>query len=414
VSDSPTELRTLTPEDEPLVQAAMDALDTLEPLVPRGWRHATVELERAGELLRLRRVAARFEGASAPVEPYPDLGFSSPEWMAAVGSAFTRLRQYLLEDGITWDGVSARCEREELTRGRVTLLDRDGRPAIDIPIGEDIASGQLVNAELLRIFEESSEEWGQRQEELQEDIHGFRRWEYDEAGGVLVFESPGLGREEFPALLLGSYSNVQHSWCWAWANRSYQELDHARLLQVREEALEYEGLGALCRGGFFCDEEFAFNVALLAADDLGGSGVFVGRPRPDLFLYYCVLEESGLEDEQEEGAGDGALHLRVLRFGRTFTGAFELELSRYEAAGLLETLEHRLTTREPLEVSGHSFDARFEPSDSPGYEIKKGILVVRFTRAVLDEAHAALRESDDGAARELPSLPGLGLRWVAI
>lgn len=396
----------LPPEETPLSMAAMDALDTLEVVSP-GWKTVTVRFEMADGEHRIAELETTALSPSAHQLTVRNFRLDPGEWLASGSAAFERLRNGLLENGLRWNGLVAQCEREELKGGRVTLLDENERPAIEIPICQSLANGQLLNAELFRRFAESRAEWEQQQVAIDKALAGLQSWRYDRDQTELVFNFQDGRSSAIRTQVLGSYSPIIRTWCWSWANRSHAPSDHQLVSMCAHTAAGRPGLGALWRGGFFCDNHFGYMISLLATSEMGGFGIF-SWDRPDLRVYYAFMDSP--ERLVAGEAQRGGLFVRFLKYGRSFTGSFTLDIDRDSCSALVEKLHQALSTREPVRVFNESFQIQFEPSDAAEFFEADDGLVIRVNAAAMTEISHLAQAPGDGSASELASIPGLALR----
>ena len=111
----------------------------------------------------------------------------------------------------------------------------------------------------------------------------------DVARGTLTFRVPD-GERTYPMQVIGSYSGRFGTWCWSWANRGFQTIPGC-YADIRELcSLRRSGMGALEVPGFDTDAVFAYRLALLVSELLGGRVVH-RVDRPDLTTFFALADE---------------------------------------------------------------------------------------------------------------------------
>lgn len=264
---------------------ALAVVETLIPLLPRGWSEAEVELEEV-DGLRVKSVSTRLHAQSA--SPLPDMGLDVGHWYGAATMAFRRLRETIDAAGGSWDATRAECTKTDLEAGGLVLRDADGSVACMVEIPAEMMRAQVLNEELGRVVEQGLPQWAARQERFVASLAGTTGWRFERPSS-LVFDRAGAASRTVRAQLLGSYSSDEFSWCWAWANSSYEQAVTSGLDGLRENARTALGAGALWRPGWFCDAAFARVIAMLAAEQIGADAVYIARISPSLLTYFAVF-----------------------------------------------------------------------------------------------------------------------------
>lgn len=277
--------------DDSVAEAAMDAADPIGGLLPLDWTTARLELDDVGGSLRVKNISGAVTASSEP--SYGTGPAEVGAWMAALGAGFSRLREVLLSENAPWDGGIAEVEREPLRRAHVRLSDTRGRVTHEIAVAPEIACGQLLNHEIVRIFADSEEARTQATADLAAWRSTVARWAYRIEQRLLDFQFRDGSAEHYPAQILGSFSEPERSWCWSWANRSYEREDYAALLSFRDKAMGYKGMGAVWRPGFFCARQFCTNVAWLVTEESGGTTVWQHDDGQGLTTFFAVMDVGG-------------------------------------------------------------------------------------------------------------------------
>lgn len=266
---------------------ALAVVETLIPLLPRGWTEAEVELEGVDDL-RVKAVSTRLHAGST--SPLPDMGLNMGHWYGAATMAFRRLLETIEAAGAKWDATRAECTKTDLEAGRLVLRDADGSVACLVEIPPEMMGAQILNDELGRIVEQGLPQWAARQERFVASLAGTTGWRFERPAS-LVFDRLDAPPRALRAQLLGSHSSDEFSWCWAWANRSYEPAVTAGLDALRENARSALGAGALWRPGWFCDAAFARVISMLAAEQIGADAVYIARISPSLLTYFAVFAD---------------------------------------------------------------------------------------------------------------------------
>jgi hypothetical protein len=111
--------------------------------------------------------------------------------------------------------------------------------------------------------------------------------------------------------------------------------------------------------------------------------------------------------------GPKRLFIETVRFGRSFTGDYELEMVRKAGRSLVESLQSSLHSHQWIVAYSQGFEVLFVPSEMAEYQCERGVLVMRMTPAVVDEIAGAIAPEIDDEARPvaMETLPGFAIRW---
>jgi len=275
--------------DAPFADVALGAIEPLWVLLPSGWKQARAEFEVAGEGIRVKSVAPTLVDAMA--EQRPDLGLNHGVWSACLARGFMHLRTELGEHGVSWDGSAVDVEKEDLTRALLTFSNADGQVTCTVPLSKPVMRGQVLTDETLGIIVDRSTRFAKMQQSVAALAATLKSWEFEADTQTLVFKLADGDVKRIPAQVLGSYSGDEGTFLWSWANKSYKPADHEKVLALREQSLNWLGAGALWRPGFFSDERFAGLVTMIAASEMGATGVFPPRMGGALRIYYALFTE---------------------------------------------------------------------------------------------------------------------------
>ncbi|MEM6989518.1 MAG: DUF6882 domain-containing protein [Myxococcota bacterium] len=264
------------------------ALDTLE--VPTGfaWKTAEVLLDARDGGWNVGKINARREAGDSD-RGVPGLGVDPAAWMVACQASFARLHEALASEGVSFASGVVRCKRVDLESATVAFVSPVGDVVLEIEIPQPTARGQLLNDEICRMMLDGIPEWNARQQRVQANLRGLVSWRFLPEETAIDFRFDDGDSVKIPAQVLGSYSRSEASWCWSWANRSYDKPDYQRVEQLRDGLFKGVGAGAFWRPAFFCDERFAFLVAQFAAEQMGSVGVLSPDVQEGPRVYYALF-----------------------------------------------------------------------------------------------------------------------------
>ncbi len=249
--------------------AAIALLDRLSLQAPRGWGRLDLAFEpQSGTgLLRVQQLDVRF-GATPPGPDAPlhlDPGLQA----AFLAGAVTELRDAFRADGHAWDGLRLAVERHPDTFKIICAGPGNAFASLSIQAGALHFGEPFLDA-----FAARGQSLLARQQALGPRLAALSPrylWKHDGGTSRIVFVADDGFETVVPATLLGSHSRSDQTWCWAWANRGFApEL----LTAVKGLRAQPDGLAVFRHPGFPCEEGFAWDIAMLAADALGGQPAF--------------------------------------------------------------------------------------------------------------------------------------------
>lgn len=274
--------------DGPVAVAAFGAIDPLAAVVPAHWTRAAVELEPAGDALRVKRIDVERTSSDDPA--YCDDPGEIAAWTTSMGVAFTRLGQALHDAKTPWTGGTAHIERLAMQSARIELTDPRGRIRHEITLGLDLCVGQLLTDELIdRLVRNGAAEETEPRARLEAQLATMVGWSYEPELRRAFFDLESGERLELPVQVLGSFAATERTWCWSWANRSCMPEEFEALQDLRELSPDHEGLGALWRGGFYAEEEFCARLARFAGDDIGAVSVWQHTDAAGLTTFLALM-----------------------------------------------------------------------------------------------------------------------------
>ncbi len=128
-------------------------------------------------------------------------------------------------------------------------------------------------------------------------ITTWPRWDYDLDAGNLVFSDGGVAKVIASIQVVGSTSNMSHTWLWAWANESLPPNVTEQAREVRQFGIA-EGLSRLTEPQLADDEFLGWEMTAIAARIVGAKGAY--RCPADNGFMYVVYKDI---DEATSNAG---------------------------------------------------------------------------------------------------------------
>jgi hypothetical protein len=253
---------------------ASEVVDAVAVAVPRGWTGVELKLEVRGGQVHVLAVDAKL-GASPP--PKPELGMDASARLGGLGAALEDLRRLLLAQRTPWDGGRAKLSRPTPRQIILTLLNGDGRPVRAVMLPSELVDALFVSEPFLAELQDAQGRMAQAARRTAERLAGMVRWSYSQPLQMACFEFEGRPGLEVPAQVLGTYLPDEQSWLWGWANKAVEPGCTQRIEQALAPDLRQPGLAVFWREKFPCEEEFAHQVAQLAAVRAQAAGVFRGR-----------------------------------------------------------------------------------------------------------------------------------------
>jgi len=128
-------------------------------------------------------------------------------------------------------------------------------------------------------------------------------WSMNQDEGLLRFAFADGMVAEAPAQAVGSYSEVDRSWMWAWENPSINEFLKRDALRMRAYGEEH-AIGRLTRPQWRADMEWAWSMTALTAKLCDAQGAFCGSAGPTrMFLTFGEVKLSQGEETPVPNAG---------------------------------------------------------------------------------------------------------------
>lgn len=120
----------------------------------------------------------------------------------------------------------------------------------------------------------------------QHSLDSYGMFDYDLSTGRIQFKQDDILKVEADFVPVGSFSEQDQSWMWAWANPSVEGAiyEQAESLKILEQKT---GNDMLSNSTFPADESTAWEIAAMSCDHFDGAGVFAA-PINDLLIFLVL------------------------------------------------------------------------------------------------------------------------------
>lgn len=254
---------------KPLVSSLNDSLMLL---APRGWKTVELSVATGPGGLKVTQLETKGEGATAP-KPRPPLHFDPKDEAARLSEGLTELHAALAEK---WTPGSVRIERPAEGFVDWKLLKADGTVAWFSRLDAKDLASLLVTDALFDALTGSARAFDDLQQQLGERLGVVTDFKFDTGAFTLRLERP-RGALELPAQIVGAYLAESFTWVWGWSDPEARAgaVDRVKRFCLPND-LRPEGLSALWRPSYHCDEGFAWTVAGSVVVGIGARGLFRG------------------------------------------------------------------------------------------------------------------------------------------
>jgi hypothetical protein len=268
---------------KPLVFALHDSLMLI---APGGWTKVEVTVSLHDGQVVVEGLSTRGEGSKTP-RPRPDLKVDLRDEAVRLGEALTDLHRAL--EG-RWAPGRVRVERPNAEFCDWKLLRTDGSVAWFSRLERAELDSLLITDALLDALQGTEGAFHSLQAQLQQRLGPVTGFAFDPAHGVLRLDQ-STGALELPAQVVGSYLPDVFTWVWSWSEEAATSASCDRVRRICQPELKPDGLAALWRPHFHCDEGFAWVLAGHVAVSLGARGLFRAvPPGADAALFFAVLQ----------------------------------------------------------------------------------------------------------------------------
>lgn len=270
-------------DPKPLVYALQDSLMLLAPL---GWSKVEMGVVATPDGLRVTSLEARGDGEKDP-KPRPALHVDLREEATRLGEALTDLQQEL--NG-RWVPGRVVIERPSPSFTDWKFLRADGGVAWFTRLERPELSTLLITDDLFDALSGTERAFHDLQGQLQQRLGRVTGFGFDPIAGMLRLDRP-QGPVELKAQVTGSYLTQAFTWVWSWSDDGASPGSTDRVRRVCQPELHADGLSALWRPHFHCDEGFAWALSGHVAVSIGARGLFRAvPPGSDDALFFAILE----------------------------------------------------------------------------------------------------------------------------
>ena len=270
-------------DPKPLVFSLQDSLMLL---APPGWTKVELTIARTPQGLRLAELQTKGIGAKEP-KPHPQLHVDPREEALRLSEALTELAQAL--EG-RWVPGRVVVKRPSSDFADWKLLRDDGSVAWFTRLEKGELQSLLITDDLFDALRGTERAFHELQGQLQQRLGKVTGFAYDARAGVLRLDRPG-GSIELPAQLVGSYLPDVFTWMWSWSDEQAQPASTDRVRRICQPELKADGLAALWRPHFHCDEGFAWALGGHLAVGIGARGLFRAQPPgAEGALFFALLD----------------------------------------------------------------------------------------------------------------------------
>lgn len=120
------------------------------------------------------------------------------------------------------------------------------------------------------------------------NIKDHDRYEVDQSLEIIQLKKDNVVLCEFKIIIIGSWSPVEKSWMWAWANNSITASLRTKAIKLMElENLTNDYLFGI--ESFEADEDLTLRLSAMALHHLDGLGLYVGE-LGNLYVYLILME----------------------------------------------------------------------------------------------------------------------------
>lgn len=255
-------------------------------LAPPGWTQVELEIAVTARGLQIASLQSKGDGAKEP-RPAPQLMGDPREEAIRFGEALTELQRQLKGK---WQPGSVRVERASEAFVDWKLLGPSGAVAWFGRLERGELNTLLITDPLFDALRGTERAFHELQGQLQRRLTRVTGFAFDATHGVLRLDRP-TGPLELPAQLVGSYLPDVFTWVWGWSEEGPDSLSTDRVKRVCQPDLKPDGLSALWRPNFHCDESFAWALSGHVAVSVGARGLFRAQPpEAEGALFFAILE----------------------------------------------------------------------------------------------------------------------------
>ena len=260
--------------------------DSLMLLAPPGWTKVELSIVRTPQGLRISELQTKGIGSKEP-RPHPQLHVDPREEALRLSEALTELAQALQG---RWVPGRVVVERPNSDFADWKLLRDDGSVAWFTRLEKGELQSLLITDDLFDALRGTERAFHELQGQLQQRLGKVTGFAFDAEHGVLRLDRPS-GSVEIPAQLVGSYLPDVFTWMWSWSDEEAKPASTDRVRRICQPDLKANGLAALWRPHFHCDEGFAWALGGHVAVSIGARGLFRAQPpEAEGALFFALLD----------------------------------------------------------------------------------------------------------------------------
>jgi len=250
----------------PLIQSLHDSVMVL---APGGWSAVELRFTRTPRGLMLAELETRGTGTTAP-RPKPELHVDPRAEAQRLSEGVTELAASLPQP---WEPGSVFVQRTpEFADWK--LLRADRTQAWFTRLSREQLDALLMTDELFALLHGSERAFHHLQLELEATLRRTVGFSFDGAAGLLELQQAQGGSLWAPAQVIGQYFTDAFTWAWGWAYEKDRPAIVERVQKICAPEVMQQGLSALWRPSFHCDEGFAWAIAGSIVVSLGARGVY--------------------------------------------------------------------------------------------------------------------------------------------
>ncbi len=255
-------------------------------LAPPGWTKVELSIVRTPQGLRVSELQTKGTGSKEP-RPHPQLHVDPREEALRLSEALTELAQALQG---RWVPGRVVVERPNADFADWKLLRDDGSVAWFTRLEKSELQSLLITDDLFDALRGTERAFHDLQGQLQQRLGKVSGFAFDAEHGVLRLDRPS-GSAEIPAQLVGSYLPDVFTWMWSWSDEEAKPASTDRVKRICQPELKANGLAALWRPHFHCDEGFAWALGGHVAVSIGARGLFRAQPpEAEGALFFALLD----------------------------------------------------------------------------------------------------------------------------
>lgn len=246
--------------------------DSLMLLAPAGWVSVELKFEPINGVLRVTELSTRGEGSKAP-KPKPNLHVERRNEAERLSDAMAELAAFITETGKPWSQGMVKVERHD-DFAEWKLLKPDGSIHWFSRLTKIELDALLVTDALFDAIEGTERAFHDLQHRLEHRLGATIGFGFDDETAMLSLKRETGEKLVVPVQVVGQYLPESFTWAWSWADVTANPETFERVRKVCAPDHQPDGLSALWRSSFHCDEGFAWALASHVVISIGARGLF--------------------------------------------------------------------------------------------------------------------------------------------